>query len=80
MPDVTEHTPKVSTRSVNPYAREFCGKGYSNTDRHTHTDGLSKTAFRDVLMVLHPKSGLYSNSIFCTNANTSIDMEVKMTT
>jgi len=30
------------------------------------TDGLSETTFLDFSMVVHPKSGLISNSIFCT--------------
>ena len=49
MPHVTEHTPKVSTRSVNPYARESLrekrqqdrrtdGKTDRWTDRQTQTD------------------------------------------
>jgi len=73
MPHVTEHTPKVSTRSVKPYAcessrekrqqdRQTVGQTDGQTDRHT--DGLSKTTFLDVLGVVHPKFGLISKSIF----------------
>jgi len=29
-----------------------CGKGYSKTDRQSHTDGLYKTTFLDVLKVV----------------------------
>jgi len=82
MPHVTEHTPKVSTRSVNPYTRESSREKRqqdrrSDRQTHRHTDGLSKTTFLDVLRVLHPKSGLISKSIFLHDANTYIDMEVK---
>jgi len=55
-----------------------CGKGYSKTDRQTH--GLSKTTFLDVLKVVHPISGLISNSFFLHEANTSIEIEVKSIT
>jgi len=71
MPHVTGHTPRVSTRSVKPYAcetsrekRQQDGRSDRQTDRHT--DGSSKTTFLDVLRVVHPnKSGLISKSIFC---------------
>jgi len=79
MPYVTEHIPKVSTRSVHPCAREISREKRQQdrrsdwqTDKHTdrqthrHTDGLSRTTFLDVLRVVHPKSGLISKSIFCT--------------
>jgi len=56
MPHVSEHAPKVSTRTVNPYACESLRKRIQQ-DRHT-PDGLSKTTFLDVLKVVHPKSSL----------------------
>jgi len=89
MPHITKHSPKVSTRSVYPYARESLRmlvqdrqagrQTYRHSDRQTnrHTDGLSKTTFLDVLKVVHPKfTALISNSFF-HDANTSIDMDVK---
>ena len=107
MPHITKRAPKVSTRSVYPYAREslrdklqqdrqtdrytdrqsdrqtdrqtdtYTDKHTDRqTDRQTHThtlthsltDGLSNATFLDVLKVVpvHPKSGLISNSIFCS--------------
>jgi len=75
MPHVTKHTPKVSTRSINPYARESWREKRQQgrqtdgrTDRRTsrHTDRLSKTTFLEVLGVVHAKSGHISKSIFCT--------------
>ena len=51
--------------------------GQTDTHARTHTDGLSKTTFLDVLMVAHPKSGLISNSIFCTMPTFLWDTEVK---
>jgi len=77
MPHVTEHTPKVSSRSVYSYARDSSPEKRQQDRRSDrHTDGLSKTTFLDVLRVVHPKSGLISKSIFLHDANTSIDMEV----
>jgi len=72
MPHVTEHTPKVSTRSVKPYACESSRESDSKTDRHT--DGLSKTTFLDVLRVV-PQIRSYLEVDFLHDANTSIDME-----
>jgi len=47
MPHVTEHTPKVSTRSVKPYAREIArGKSDRKTARQTDTQtGCPKPLF-----------------------------------
>ena len=87
MPHVTEHTPKVSTRSVKPYACESSREKRQQdreqdrqTDRHTHThtDGLSKTTFLDVLGVVRTSQiRSYLEVDFLHDANTSIDMEVK---
>jgi len=54
MPDIIKHAPEVSTRAVNPYARESSPEklqqdGHRQTDEHT--DGLSKT-FLDVSMIV----------------------------
>ena len=38
---------------------------------------IVKTTFLDVLIVVHPKSGLISKSIFCTMPTLPWDMEVK---
>jgi len=38
MPRTTEHATKVSTRSVDAFARESRGKSDIMTDRHTDTD------------------------------------------
>jgi len=81
MPHVTEHAPKVSTRSVNPYARESSREKLQQ-DRHTHThsDGLSKTTFLDVLKVIGPSQiRSYLKLDFLHDAITSIDMEVIFT-
>jgi len=74
MSHVTEHTPRVSNRPVNPYAPESVPQ---KLQQDRHTDGLSKTTFLDVLTVVHPKSGLISKSIFCTMPTLPWDMEVK---
>ena len=61
MAHVTEHTPKVSTRSINPYARESSREKRQQdgrTDRQT--DGLSKTTFLDVLRVVQCPSQIRS--------------------
>jgi len=54
MPRMTKHALKVSTRSVNPYARESLREKRQQerqTHTHTRTDGLSKTSLLDVLGV-----------------------------
>jgi len=48
MPDITQHAPKVSTRSVDPYARE---SSREKRQRDRHTDGLSKTTFLDTFQI-----------------------------
>jgi len=84
MPHITEHAPKVSTRLVYTCARESLRKRIQQDrqtarqiDTHTHTDGLSKTIFLDVLKVVHPKVRSYLKLDFLHDANTSIDMELK---
>jgi len=68
MSHTTEHTPEVSSQSVDTYALESTPKKLQH-DRHRptngHRGGLSKTTPLDVSMVAHPKSGLISNSILC---------------
>ena len=74
---MTEHAPKVSTRSVNPYARESSPKRLQQdrqrdrqTDRHTHrdtdtfTNGLSKTTFLDVRRLYIPNAVLSQTRLF----------------
>jgi len=84
MPHVTEHAPKVSTRSVNPYARESSREKRQQgrqTDRQTdtHTHRLPKTTFLVVLRVVGTSQiQSYLEFDFLHDAaNTSIDMEVK---
>jgi len=69
---VTEHSPEVSTRSVNPYAHESSRKKLQQDTQDRHTDGSSKTIFLDVLRFAHSKAGLISKSIVLLDANTSI--------
>ena len=83
MPHETKHTPKVSTRSVKPYAcessrekRQQDGQTDGQTDRHTHR--------RIVQNHFSPRFGGCTSQIrsylevdFLHDANTSIDMEVK---
>jgi len=65
------YVPKASTRSVNLW--EFTENA---TARQTARWIVHKTTFLDVLMVIHPKPGLISNSIVCTMATLPWDMEV----
>jgi len=83
MPHVTKHSPKVSTRSVKPYAcessrekRQQDRRSDRRTDRQTHTQTDSETTFPDVLRVVHPKSGLIFEVDFLHDANTFIDRKV----
>ena len=87
MPHVTEHTPKVSTRSVKSYACESSrekrqqDRRTDGTDRHT---GLTGTQTDYPKLLFSTFWGLYSTSQirsylevdFLHDANTSIDMEV----
>jgi len=79
MPYVTEHTPKVSTRSVNSYARESSReKRQQNrqTDRQTHRWIVQNHFFRR--FEGYTSQIRYLEVDFLHDANTSIDMEVKM--
>jgi len=86
MPHVTEHTPKVSTRSVNPYPRESSREKRQQdrrsdrqtdgrTDRDTQTD-CRKPLFSTFRGLYIPNRS-YLKVDFLHDANTSIDMEVK---
>jgi len=50
-PHITEHAPKVSTRSVHTYARKGTAR-QTDGQTHTHTEGSSKTTFLDVSIVV----------------------------
>jgi len=65
---LTEDVPKVSTRSVNPYARESSPK---KLQQDRNIDGLSKTTSPNVSMIVYPKSGPYLKLDFLPDANTS---------
>jgi len=66
MPHTTKHAPKVSTRSVYPYARARDSlREKLQQDRQTHRR-VVQNHFSRSFEVVHPKSGLISNSIFCT--------------
>jgi len=81
MPCITEHTPKVPTRSVNLYARESSPKKPQQdrrTDRQTHGRIVQKhfsRRFDGCTYSTYPKSGLTSNSIFCTMPILPWDMD-----
>ena len=78
MPHIPEQIPKVSSRTVHPYARtSWRQKRQTDGQAHRHIDGLAKTIFLDVSINVNPKSGLISNSIFCTMTILPWDMEFK---
>ena len=97
MPHVTEHIPKVSTRSVKPYAyessrekRQEDSRSDRETDRQTdgRTDGQTDTHTHRRIVQNHfsrrfegctSQIRSYLEVDFFHDANTSIDMEVKMT-
>jgi len=88
MPHVTKHTPKVSTWSVNPYARESSREKRQQdrrsnrqtdgrTDRQTHrriVQNHFSRRFEDCTSQIRS----YLEVDFLHGANTSIDMEVKL--
>jgi len=81
MPHVTEHTPKVSTRSVNPYARESLRekrqqdrRSDRRTDRHRR---IVQNHFPRRFEGCTSQIRSYLEVNFFHSANTSIDMEVK---
>jgi len=45
MPSITGHSPEVSTRSVNPYARERLPKKATATQTDRQTDTLTPTDY-----------------------------------
>jgi len=80
MPHVTEHTPKVSTRSVNPYARESLREKRQQdrqTDRHTDRR-IVQNHFSRRFEGCASQIRSYLEVDFLHDANTSIDMEVKL--
>jgi len=82
MPYVTEHTPKVSTRSVNPYARESSREKRQQdrrSDRQTHRR-IVKNHFSRRFEGCTSQIRSYLEVDFLHDANTSIDMEVKNAT
>jgi len=78
MPYISKHAPKVSTRSVNPYARES-SREKRQQDTHTNTEtGCPKPLFRRFEgFTFEIRS--YLKLDFLHDANTSVDMEVKIT-
>jgi len=72
MPHVTEHTPKVWTRSVNPYARES-SREKRQQDRHRR---IAQNHFSWRFEGCTSQIRSYLEVDFLHDANTSIDMEV----
>ena len=75
MPHVSEHTPKVSTRLVNPYARES-SREKRQQDRQTHRR-IVQNHFSRRFEGCTSQIRSYLEVDFLHDANTSIDMEVK---
>jgi len=86
MPHVTEHTPKVSTRSVKPYACESSREKRQQyrrsdrptegrTDRHTHRR-IVQNHFSRRFEGCISQIRCYLEVDFLHDANTSIDMEI----
>jgi len=78
MPHVTEHTPKVSTRSVKPYACESSREKRQQdgkTDRQTHSR-IVQNHFSRRFGGCTSQIRSYLEVDFLHDANTSIDMEV----
>jgi len=82
MPHVTKHVPKVSTRSVYPYARESVRKRLQQdrqTDRPTHTlRRVVENHFSRRFQGCTSQIRFYLKLDFLHDANTSIDMEIKI--
>jgi len=83
MPHVTKHTPKVSTRSVKPYAcessrekRQQDRQTEGQTDRQTHRR-IVQNHFSRCFGGCTSQIRSYLEVDFLHDANTSIDMEVK---
>ena len=89
MPHRTKHTPKVSTRSVKPYACESSREKRQQdrrpdrqtdrqTDTHTHTHRrIVQNHFSRRFGGCTSQIRSYLEVDFLHDANTSIDMEVK---
>ena len=78
MPHVTEHTPKVSTRSVKPYACESSREKRQQDrrpDRQTHRR-IVQNHFSRRFGGCTSQIRSYLEVDFLHDANTSIDMEV----
>ena len=83
MPHVTGQTPKVSTRSVKPYARESSmekqqqdnGQTDRRTDRQTHRR-IVQNHFSRRFAGCTSQIRSYLEVDFLHDANTSIDMEI----
>ena len=76
---VTEHTPKVSTRSGKPFACESSREKRQQdgqTDRHTHRR-IVQNHFSRRFGGCTSQIRSYLEVDFLHDANTSIDMEVK---
>jgi len=75
---MTEHALKFQLDRFTLTPVRVRKKSYSKTDghtnTHTHTDGLFKITFLDVLLIVHvhPKSGLIENFIYLYDTNTSM--------
>ena len=71
---MTEHALKFQLDRFTLTPVRVRQKSYSKTDGHTntHKDGFFKITFLDVLLIIHPKSGLIENSIYLYDANTSM--------
>jgi len=83
MPHVTEHTPKVSTRLVNPYARESSQEKRQQvrwsdrrTDRQTDTQTDCPKPLSRRFEGCTSQIRSYLEVDVLHDANTSIDMEV----
>jgi len=81
MPYVTKHTPKVSTRSVKPYACESSREKWQQDrqqDRQTETQTDCPKPLFSTFWGLYITSQIrsYLEVDFLHDANTSIDMEV----
>jgi len=78
MPYVTEHTPKVSTWSVKPYACESSREKRQQDrqqDRHTHRR-IVQNHFSRRFGGCASQIRSYLEVVFLHDANTSIDIEV----
>jgi len=82
MPHITEHAPKVSTRSVEPYARESSRKKLqTDTQTHTYKQTHTQTDCRKPLFSRFRLLHISLELNFSHDANTLIswDMEVDCT-